>query len=307
MDGILNIDKPGGITSMEIVRRMKRAAGQRRVGHGGTLDPIATGVVPVFFGQATRVMEYVVDGAKEYRGVVELGVTTDTYDSEGKVVATSDPLRVTAADIETALSDFRGTIKQVPPMYSAIKQKGRRLYDLARAGLEVERAPRTVEVHRLVLEDWTPPMATVLVRCGRGFYMRSLAHDIGQKLGTGGYLKSLRRLRSGQFALESAVVLEEAEQRFEDGTIDLLMMAPDAALRSLRAVIVGKQSEEMIANGRPLPGGPRMPRSKPDDRCRAYSVDGRFLAVMVFDAGIGQWRPQKVFSLPDPDSGAPIE
>ena len=306
MDGILNINKPCGITSMDIVRRMKRAANQKRVGHGGTLDPIATGVVPVFFGQATRLMEYVVEGRKVYRGRIEMGVTTDTYDAEGKVVDTDDASHLTFDDIERAVGSFRGTIRQIPPMYSAIKQGGKRLYDLARAGIEVERDARTVVVHTLELEDWTPPVATVRIECGRGFYMRSLAHDLGQRLGPGGHLKGLIRMRSGSFQLVDSLTVEDAEQSFEEGTISEAMMAPDTALSSMRAVVLGHRLEEMVRNGRPLPGAERIPLSRPDDLCRAYSVDGRFLAILTFDGTTAQWRPHKVFSiqLPEDDSGS---
>ena len=285
---------------MDIVRRMKRAADMRRVGHGGTLDPIATGVVPVFFGQATRTMEYVVDGAKEYRGTIELGVTTDTYDSEGTVTVTRDIGSLSAEKVEAALTAFQGTIDQVPPMYSAIKKQGTRLYTLARAGIEVEREPRRVVVHSLSLERWEPPEATVLIECGRGFYMRSLAHDLGQELKVGGHLKELKRLRSGNFDIRDSITLEDAEQRFEEGAIDHVMAAPDAALSKMNAMVLGRRPEAAIRNGRFLPTTERPPTAKPGDLCRAYSVDGRFLAILTFDGNEAQWRPHKVFSLGAP-------
>ena len=196
INGILNIDKPKDLTSMDVVRRIKRASKQKRVGHGGTLDPIATGVIPICMGQATRMMEYVVDGSKEYRGTVEMGVETDTYDAMGEAVRRADTSGVTAYRIEGALDSFEGEVMQVPPMYSALKIKGKRLYNLARAGIEVEREARPVKVHDVKLLDYTPPHAVVEVSCGRGFYMRSLAHDLGQALGCGGHLKELVRLRS---------------------------------------------------------------------------------------------------------------
>ena len=286
---------------MDIVRRMKRAADMRRVGHGGTLDPIATGVVPVFFGQATRTMEYVVDGAKAYRGTIELGVTTDTYDAEGTITETREIGSLPANDLEAALKAFCGTIDQVPPMYSAIKQQGKRLYTLARAGIEVERAPRSVVVHSLSLERWEPPEATVLIECGRGFYMRSLAHDLGQHLGVGGHLKELKRLRSSNFDIRDSITLEEAEERFSEGSIDDLMAAPDAALSKMSAMVLGRLPEAAIRNGRSLPTTERLPAAKPGDLCRAYSVDGRFLAILTFDGNEAQWRPHKVFSLGTPE------
>ena len=297
MDGILNVDKPYGITSMEVVRRVKRASGVKRVGHGGTLDPIATGVVTVSLGQATRVMEYLLDGGKEYSAVIELGAATDTYDALGEVTQRRDWSSVEREAVEGVLDDFRGAVEQVPPMYSALKRGGKRLYDLARAGIEVPREPRPVEVHDIELTEWDPPLVGVRVSCGRGFYMRSLAHDLGQALGCGAHLKSLVRLRSGAFRLEDASTLEEIEAMFEDGSWRRALHAPDTALTELDAVIVSARLQEMIGHGRPLPIDPRLTALHPAGRCRAYGVDGRFIAILTFDAAAGQWRPQKVFSL----------
>ncbi len=296
-DGILNIDKPYGITSMDIVRRIKRASGQKRVGHGGTLDPVATGVVTICFGQATRMMEHLVDGKKEYRTEIELGVVTDTYDSLGQVVEKQDASCVTLDDVNRVLETFNGPIKQVPPMYSALKKQGKRLYELARAGIEVEREPRDVEVHWIKMLDWSPPIITVEVGCGRGFYMRSFAHDVGQALGCGGHLKSLVRLRSGFFNISNAVSLAEMEERFADDTWEDSLYAPDVALYNMRAAIVSRQLENIINHGQPLPPNVRIPHSQGEDQCRVYGVDGKFIAILKFDTLSKQWQPDKVFSL----------
>lgn len=296
VSGILNVDKPYGITSMEVVRRVKRGTGLRRVGHGGTLDPVATGVIPVCLGRATRVMEYLVAGTKEYRTVIEFGTTTDTYDALGKMTEKTDASGVTAEDIERSLEPFRGVIEQVPPMYSALKKQGKRLYNLARAGIHVEREPRRVETWRVDLVDWSPPLATIEVTCGRGFYMRSLAHDLGQALGCGGHLKELTRLRSGFFHLAGAIGLEELEDMIDEGTWRDVMFAPDSAVQELRSVIIGKRAEEMIKHGRPLAASVGIPLSRKDELSRAYSVDGRFIGVLTFDSTTGHWRPHKVFS-----------
>ena len=301
IDGILNIDKPYGITSMDVVRRVKRASGQRRVGHGGTLDPIATGVIPVCMGQATRLMEDVVGGAKTYLAGIELGVCTDTYDALGEVVERRDAAGVTLTDIEGALPAFTGEILQVPPMYSALKREGKRLYDLARAGVEVEREARPVTVHSIALREWAPPVVTLEVECGKGFYVRSLAHDLGKALGCGGHMKTLARLRSGAFRVEDALTLEEVEERFADGSWGEAAHSPDVALRGLRAVIVGARVEEMIRNGRFFEAGEASAQPRASERCRAYSTDGRFLATVVFDAELRVWRPEKVFALSYPD------
>ncbi len=299
IDGILNIDKPYGITSMDVVRRIKRAARQRRVGHGGTLDPIATGVIPVCLGQATRLMEDVVGGSKSYRVAVELGVSTDTYDAQGEVTERRDASAVALADIEEALPGFTGDILQVPPMYSALKQGGKRLYDLARAGVEVEREARPVTVHDIIIEGWTPPVVTLRVDCGKGFYVRSLAHDLGQALGCRGHMKTLARLRSGAFSVDDALSLEEAEARFADGNWREVLHSPDVALRGLRAIIVGTRVEEMIRNGRAIDADGA--QAQAGERCRAYSTDGRFLAIVVFDAELLRWKPDKVFALGYPE------
>ncbi|MYC07089.1 MAG: tRNA pseudouridine(55) synthase TruB [Chloroflexi bacterium] len=300
IDGILNIHKPYGMTSMDVVRRVKRAVRQRRVGHGGTLDPIATGVLPVFLGQATRLMEHVVGGGKTYLTSIELGITTDTYDALGEITARTDASTVSAISheyIERVLPDFSGEILQVPPMYSALKRDGKRLYELARAGVEVEREARPVVVHNVALTEWTPPVATLEIHCGKGFYVRSLAHDIGQALGCGGNMKSLVRLKSGAFAIENAVSIEEMEDRFADGSWHNIVHSPDAALRDMRALVVGKQLEDMIRNGRAFNAGAANTLARPEERCRVYTTDGRFLAIVAYDAPTQQWRPEKVFAL----------
>ena len=305
VDGILNIDKPYGITSMELVRTIKRASRLKRVGHGGTLDPIATGVVAVCLGQATRFMEYIVDGTKEYEAVIELGATTDTYDAMGEVTGRRDSASVTLADVERALESFRGVIDQVPPMYSALKKQGKRLYELARAGIEVEREPRRVEIHSVELVEWTPPLVTARVSCGRGFYMRSLAYDLGELLGCGGHLKNLVRLRSGIFKLSDSIPLADAARMFEEDTWQEALHAPDAVLHEMGAAIVSKRLEEIMRHGQPLPANVRLSGSESQSRCRAYGVDGGFVGTLVFDASAAQWRPDKVFSLAYPEDEPP--
>ena len=293
--GILNIDKPHGMTSMQVVRRIKRAGGFKRVGHAGTLDPIATGVIPVCFGQATRMMEYLLDGAKRYSGEIHLGVSTDTYDAVGEVVAETDASAITSDQVRSALMQFQGEISQVPPMYSALKRDGKRLYDLARKGIEVEREPRPVSVYGIDLTAWEPPMATVKVDCGRGFYMRSLAHDLGEILGCGGHLKSLVRIKTGPFHIDEAVTLEEAEFGFEDGSWADLVYSPDIALESLRTIIAGHRTQDAVRNGRPLPPEVSFRPVQSDERCRVYSADGEFLAIARFDPDRQRWVPYKVF------------
>jgi tRNA pseudouridine55 synthase len=247
-------------------------------------------------------MEYLIEGGKEYRGVVELGVETDTYDSTGEATARADIGGVTREQVGEAVASFTGVIEQVPPMYSALKRQGQRLYTLARAGIEVEREPRKVEVFQAVLEDWSPPLATIYVDCSRGLYMRSVAHDLGQKLGCGGHLKSLVRLRSGPFRIEDAVTLKDAERAFANASWMPLLHPPDAVLSQLRAVVVNRRLEERLRQGQALPVGMRMAPSKPEEQVRVYSADGRFLAILAFDAASGQWQPTKVFDIGHIDS-----
>ena len=296
VDGILNVDKPPGITSMDVVRRIKRASRQKRVGHGGTLDPVATGVIPICMGQATRMMEFLIDGTREYRAVIELGIETDTYDVVGEVTNRKDPSSVARQDVERSLEPFKGSIEQVPPMYSALKRQGKRLYELARAGVEVEREPRRVEVLSIELVEWAPPVVTIDVTCGRGFYMRSLAHDLGQALGCGAHIKGLVRLRSGPFKISESMSLGDMEQMFAEGTWQKSLCAPDIVVSHMRAAIVGKQVEEMVRHGRPIPQGMRIPFSRPNEQCRVYGTDGRFIAILSFNASMGQWQPHRVFT-----------
>ena len=236
IDAVLNIDKPVGHTSMDVVRRVKRLVGQKQVGHGGTLDPQASGLLPVCLGYASRLMEFVLDSSKEYQGTIKLGVSTDTYDAEGEVLANCDSSFVTEESFELVLSKLRGKIQQKPPMFSALKHAGRRLYELARQGVEVDRPDRQVEIFRLDLTEWTPPFVTIHVECGRGVYIRSLAHDIGQLLGCGAHLSALRRLKTGPFHIENAVSIDRFEELFRNGFGDSVLYPPDYLLLHLENV-----------------------------------------------------------------------
>ena len=292
-DGILNLNKPRGPTSHDVVDRVRALTGIRRVGHAGTLDPLATGVLLVCIGRATRVAEYLMAGQKVYRARVRLGVTTDTYDAEGRVVAES-PIEVSRAQIEAALARFRGTIAQVPPMYSAIKRKGTPLHRLARRGVEVERQPRQVEVFRLELTAWEPPECTLEMICSPGTYVRALAHDLGQVLGCGAHLTGLTRLASGEFRLEDAVTLEEFAQAAAEDRWPNLLHPLDAALTRFPALHLDADGARRLCSGQaisaPPPGG-----GEGGVLSRAYGPDGTFLALVAYDPAAGVWRPRKVF------------
>ncbi len=294
INGFINVNKSRGGTSMDVVRRVKRLTGQKkRVGHGGTLDPQAEGVLPVCFGQATRLMEHLIDGVKGYFMKVTLGTTTSTYDSEGEVTGTGDWTGVSRQDVEKAVAPFCGVIMQTPPMYSALKHQGKRLYELARAGVEVEREPRRVEVHGIELVEFSPPYVSLQVECGRGVYMRSLAHELGQGLGCGGYLSELVRTRSGRFHVEEGVTLDELE---ESGWEQHLHPV-DYALLDAKSTIVPRAAERLIRQGREVSLGSNLSYAGYMERYRAYTSDGRFLALLRYNKPENLWTPSLVFQL----------
>jgi tRNA pseudouridine55 synthase len=297
MDGILNINKPWGRTSFSIVSLVKRLSGEKRVGHAGTLDPAATGVLAVCLGQGTRVIPFLVEAPKTYRAEIELGVATDSHDATGTVVSRGDPSDVSRERLLAALDSFRGLIEQTPPMYSAVKHNGKPLYQLARSGIKVARKSRKRWVYRLELLDWQLPIATVEVECSQGTYIRSLADDLGQLLGCGASLKSLARLRCGLFTIEDAITVPQLEEGFRYGYWQQFLYPIDIVLSRWEAVVVDDAAAEDIKNGRPLAlGGDELPASVPGSRCRVYSRDGTFLALLCFDAEKGQWQPEKVFA-----------
>lgn len=289
-DGILNLDKPRGPTSHDMVARVRRLTGVRRVGHAGTLDPLATGVLLICIGRATRVSEYLMAGRKVYRARARLGVTTDTYDAEGQVTAEVE-VKASRAQVEAALAQFRGRIAQVPPMYSAIKRKGTPLYRLARQGVEVEREPRQVEIFRLELTEWSPPECTLEMTCSRGTYVRSLAHDLGQTLGCGAHLIGLARLASGDFRLEEAVTLEEFAQAAAEHRWPDLLRPLDGALTHFPALRLDADSARRLCQGQAIANG----EWQGGGLIRVYGPDGAFLALAARDPATGLLQPRKVF------------
>jgi tRNA pseudouridine55 synthase len=296
LSGILNVDKPSGMTSHDVVDEIRHLAGQRKVGHAGTLDPMATGVLLVCLGAATRVAEYLMQGRKRYRATVVLGTTTDTYDAEGKIVSSGGASDFARSEIEVALTRFVGPIEQVPPMYSAIKRKGRPLYELARQGKTVERPPRPVEIEAIELLDWAPPALSIEVACSPGTYIRSLAHDLGQQLGSGAYLDTLVRLSSGHFALEDATSLDRLAEAFEHGEEDRYLLALDEAFLEWPAAIVGADAARRIVHGQAVNLEGSIRSETGGTMARAYDLDGSFLAILRHDDESGQWRPKKVFA-----------
>jgi tRNA pseudouridine55 synthase len=296
LDGILVVNKPPAWTSFDVVAFVRRRSGVKRVGHAGTLDPAAEGVLVVCLGQATRVAENLLDARKTYRACIRLGIETDTYDADGEIVRTSDPSSITQKAVEQALQSFRGVIEQRPPLFSALKRDGVPLYRHARAGREVEIEARPVEVYRIDMLEFDNPSVTVDVECGRGFYVRSLAHDLGERLSCGAHLQRLTRTSVGRFRLEAAVDIEALRRKFEDGTWRHLILPLDEVLLDWRAAIVGAENAGNARSGRPLNLTPvTEARSfEAGTSCRAYSLDGRLIALLDY-VGNAIWQPTKVF------------
>jgi tRNA pseudouridine55 synthase len=312
--GILNVNKPKGWSSFDVValvrRLVREATGDRRcrVGHAGTLDPAAEGVLPVCVGQATRVVEYLIEEPKSYRAAIRLGVSTDTYDAWGTVTATADPSGVGREQTAEVLRGFVGEVWQVPPMYSAIKRDGVPLYRYARAGQEVEREPRRVVISRLEMLAFEPPLVRIDVECGRGAYIRTLAQDLGERLGCGAHLDSLLRTGIGPFRLEQAATPDTLRQAFKEGRWTHLLYAPDTALLGWLAAIIGENNERLGRMGRsldlPLTSAARQRRLTRGVGCRAYSLGGHLVAVLRYEGPGGLWRPEKVFAAVEDDESS---
>lgn len=284
--GVFNIDKPAGLSSHDVVNQVRRLVGIRRVGHAGTLDPLATGVLLVCVGVATRVVEYLQVGRKVYQADLVLGATTTTYDAEGEIVSTAPLPALTIPELETALQPFVGEIWQRPPAFSAVKHRGRPLYALARAGIEVESEPRRVTVHQIEMLDWQPPHLHLRITCSPGTYIRSLAHDFGQQLGCGAYLHGLRRLASGTWRVEDAV-------RLDDLMAAGLCWRPylhglPAALAMFPPLVLGSEEARRFVSGQVvrLPAA-ALPTTAPSedtpatfaDLCRVFVSPERLLGV----------------------------
>jgi len=280
MNGVLVIDKPAGPTSFDVVRRVRSLVRVKKVGHTGTLDPMATGVLPLCLGDATKIAGFITEGDKAYRAVVQLGVETDTQDAEGKILSERPVPALGREALEAAVAGFRGKQLQTPPMYSAIKVSGRRLYELARAGEQVERAPREVTVHALELVDFKERELTLDVRCSKGFFVRALAADLGQRLGCGAHLKALRRTQSGPFTLQQAVGLDRLAADLEQGPraladLERRLVSLSDALAELPAFPVSPTLADKVLHGLPIEASARVP----DGRVRVVDASGRLLAV----------------------------
>jgi tRNA pseudouridine55 synthase len=275
MDGVWVIDKPSGPTSFDVVKRVRHALKEKKAGHTGTLDPMATGVLPVCVGEATKLAGFMTAGDKAYDATIRLGAETDTQDAEGKVVATGTVPAVSREMLEKALAPFRGALAQKPPMYSAVKVGGKRLYELARAGEEVERVERSVTVYALELRDFSATELTVSIRCSKGFFVRTLAHDLGQAMGCGAHLSALRRTACGPFTLDQAVSLEALEAGSD---LSARAVPLEDALSDVPAVRVTEPDARRVMHGVPI-------EVAVQGRVRVLSPTGRLLAVAEAERG----------------------
>ena len=276
MNGIVIIDKPQEWTSQDVTARLRRVFQTRRIGHGGTLDPMATGVLPVFVGRATRGVEFFEHAEKTYETVLRLGLTTDTEDTSGTVLR-SQPVSLTQAEFEAILPRFRGEILQVPPMYSALKINGQKLVDLARKGRTVERQPRPITVHELELLEFSGDTVRLRVRCAKGTYIRTLCKDIGEALGCGGCMAQLRRVKAGEYTIDEAVPLLEL---LESENPERYLRPVDSMFRDRPAVTLTANQEKRCRNGNAFTLG------IPDGTYRAYSENGEFLMLAQVEDGV---------------------
>ena len=276
MDGIVIVDKPAGWTSQDVVSKLRGVLHTRRIGHGGTLDPMATGVLPVFVGRGTRAVEFFEHAEKTYEAVLRLGITTDTEDITGQVL-TQSPVEITRDALEAALANFRGEIQQIPPMYSALKVNGQKLYDLARKGKEVERKPRTITIHALELLDFTGQTATLRVACSKGTYIRTLCKDIGASLGCGGCMESLRRVAAGAHTIEEAVPLQTLIDSSDPGQH---LRPVDSMFTRYEAVTLTEKQTLRCRNGNSFS------IQLPDGTYRAYGNNGEFLMLAKVESNV---------------------
>jgi tRNA pseudouridine55 synthase len=281
VSGILLLDKPVGVTSNQALQAVKRLYHARKAGHTGSLDPLATGLLPLCLGEATKISAYLLDADKRYWVRVRLGTVTTTGDAEGEVVETRPVVGIDEARVREVLAGFLGTIRQLPPMYSALKHQGQRLYKLAREGVEVEREPRAVTIHAIMLLHLDGEEFEMEVHCSKGTYVRTLAEDIGAALDCGGYVSALRRTGVGPYLADRMVDLPEIERRAEEGleALDALLLPVDSAVGHWPEVKLSEDAAYYLKLGQPV----LVPRAPPNGWLRLYDARGRFLGVGEID------------------------
>lgn len=292
VSGVLVVDKPIGLTSHDVVQIIRRGTGIRRAGHTGTLDPRASGVLVVLIGPAVRLSEYVSASDKRYQATIHLGSSTDTYDAEGEITDEFPVEDMEEEEFDEILQQFVGEIQQTPPPYSAVKVKGRKAYEMARQGEEVDLEPRTINVYSLEVLEWAPPEAVIDVFCSSGTYVRSLANDLGHALGTGAHLIGLRRTRSGRFTLRDAIPLRRLQEAFEVGNWYEYLIPAAEALSDWPMVELNADEVELVRHGHRIPAD-----STDESWVRGVSEQGDLVALMelVEEEEELEWQPRKVF------------
>ncbi|MDQ2885269.1 MAG: tRNA pseudouridine(55) synthase TruB [Chloroflexota bacterium] len=296
MDGILNISKDTGMTSHDVVAKIRKLLKQKRVGHAGTLDPAASGVLPICIGQGTRVAEYLSESGKAYRAEIRFGVVTDTYDAEGTILRTTDASELTLARIEEVLPQFLGSQMQMPPLYSAIKIQGQPAYKRMRAGEEITLEARPVEIYRLQIAAWEAPVLTLDVECSKGTYIRSLAYDLGEQVGYGAHLTGLVRTRSGPFTLAESISLAQLALAVEQGTVAACVFPADFALQQYPALYLDAETVERVLHGNAFRYEEQASIQPGSELARIYDSSGHFLAIATWNSEQQMWQPKKVLA-----------
>ena len=296
--GIINVYKEKGYTSHDVVAKLRGIAGQKKIGHTGTLDPDAEGVLPVCLGKATKVCELLTDKDKTYRAVLFLGQTTDTQDASGTVLETSDVSNLNEAQVTEAVQSFVGEYAQIPPMYSALKVGGKKLYELAREGKTVERKARNVMIHSIKILRVELPRVEMEVSCSKGTYIRTLCHDIGEKLGVGGCMESLLRVQVGRFVLADSLRLSEIQKAKEDGNLEKILQPIDSVFEQYRAVWIRPDQEKRLQNGNSFRKPDRSQNYDDQEMVRVYDSNGHFAAVYRYVEKDHEFRIVKMFLQP---------
>ncbi len=299
-NGILNVYKEAGYTSHDVVAKLRGICKQKKIGHTGTLDPEAVGVLPVCFGSGTKLCDLLTDWDKEYIAVLRLGLTTDTQDMTGQVLSKADEdvlAKLNEETVREAILHFLGGYEQIPPMYSALKVNGKKLYELARAGREVERKPRPVTIGELEILELALPLVRFRVVCSKGTYIRTLCHDIGERLSVGGVMESLTRSRVGIFGVDNALTLAELEKLRDENKISDVIISPDAVFPDLRVVKVGDNAVRLLQNGNRIPEAMLMRGISLEDgeEIRMYDGAGRFYGIYQYHSKERDAKPIKMF------------
>ena len=294
MDGVIVIRKEKGFTSHDVVAKLRGILHMKKIGHTGTLDPDAEGVLPVALGKATRLVDMITDKEKTYEAVMRLGVVTDTQDMSGTVLSQTTELSVTEEELCTVVSSFVGDYMQVPPMYSALKVNGKKLYELAREGKTVERKPRPVHFYEIEILDISFPLVRFRVTCSKGTYIRTLCHDIGEKLGCGAAMESLLRTKVGRFTLDDAITLAQTEEAVQEGTIESKILGIEEILAEYPRVCCTKEGDRLLANGNPLVQA-LVDALEKNGWIRMCSSEGSFAGVYQWDEKRNRYFPVKMF------------